>query len=153
MITTGVSILGQPRKTVARHARLGVAKHKNMVSSANFILDADHVGRILTFVAVSVSHPDNPLVHTTQYIVVAEVFPRQYDELARMSFCDIQDRKVMYLPALSVGRDVLGFTGVRPNGVCHNHIITDTEAASRLYLIRIQTGLGVDASSKFVDYQ
>lgn len=152
MITTGVSILGQSRKTMARHNRLHVAKHQHMVSSANFILDADHVGRILTFLAVYVCDRNNPSVHCAHYVAVTEVFERHYDTCGRMSFCYTNDGKVVYLPVESLGRDVLGFSGVRPNNVSHAHIISDQDASSRTYIIRMQTGIGPDECSQFTDY-
>ena len=153
VITTGVSILGQCRKTVTRHARLNVTRNRNMVSSANFILDDKHVGRILTFMAVFVSYPNNPTIASTHYVAVTRVFERQYDTAARMSFCNISDGKILYLPALSVGRDILGFTAIRANGTCHGHIISDDLASARLYIIRMQTGMALNNYSNFSDYQ
>ena len=74
-----------------------------------------------------------------RYVVVADVYPRHYDDLARMSYIDMTEGQVRYIAAQDVGTETVALGNLAVGTPAED----DT---SRRYVIRTRTGLSPNQS-------
>ena len=136
-------------KTMAAEARR--TRKKGTATTANFILDENTVGRIMTFLSVDITQVPDVGVRTPYSLAVVETLPIHYDSLARMSYSKISESKVEYIPTGSIQADLLSLASYSNSTNLPKNIRDrmPPDIQDRVYLIRSKTGLTPEASSRF----